>query len=224
MDAKKFFELYQDYLAPKLDTYEQAIYLYIVRHSRLVGLSEVVLGFKSARARMATGIGEGGKPMAENTCYRKLRNLHDKGCIEILGSESTGTRIKVMLPEEIPGVIINPDSVGQIDIETIDFFEDTAMRLLILEREQKRCFYCFRQLNKENWVAEHVISRPAGDNSYRNIVAGCRPCNNKKGSTPALEFVRQLYRDGLLDQDEHQGRLNALERLVAGELTPVLGP
>ena len=35
MDAKRMLEEFQDYLAPKLDTYEQAIYLYILRHSRL---------------------------------------------------------------------------------------------------------------------------------------------------------------------------------------------
>jgi hypothetical protein len=67
MDCKHFIEQFQDYLAPKLDTYEQALYLYIFRHSRLLGTDEVVIGFKSARARMACGIGEKGRPMSENT-------------------------------------------------------------------------------------------------------------------------------------------------------------
>lgn len=44
-----FFVQFQDFLAPKLDTYEQAIYLYIFRHSRMLGKPEVVIGFKSAR-------------------------------------------------------------------------------------------------------------------------------------------------------------------------------
>lgn len=37
MDCQHFIEQFQDYLAPKLDTYEQALYLYIFRHSRLLG-------------------------------------------------------------------------------------------------------------------------------------------------------------------------------------------
>jgi hypothetical protein len=43
MDTKKFFLEFQDYLAPRLDTYEQAIYLYIVRHSRLIDEENVVI-------------------------------------------------------------------------------------------------------------------------------------------------------------------------------------
>jgi len=62
MDLREFFVNFHDHLAPKLDTYEQAIYLYVFRHSRLLGLEEVTIGFKSARHRLATGIGENGKP------------------------------------------------------------------------------------------------------------------------------------------------------------------
>ena len=53
MDTHEFIEQFQDYLAPKLDTYEQALYLYIFRHGRLLGAEEVVIGFKAARRRMA---------------------------------------------------------------------------------------------------------------------------------------------------------------------------
>ena len=56
-DIREFFEHFQDHLAPKLDTYEQAIYLYVFRHSRLLNLEEITIGFKSARHRLATGVG-----------------------------------------------------------------------------------------------------------------------------------------------------------------------
>ena len=64
MDAVAFLTQFQDYLAPRLDTYEQAIYLYVFRHSRLIGLDEVVIGFKSARIRIAMGIGQNTRPMS----------------------------------------------------------------------------------------------------------------------------------------------------------------
>ena len=57
MDVKAIIEQFQDYPAPRLDTYEQALYLYIFRHSRLLGNAEVTIGFKSSRLKMAFGIG-----------------------------------------------------------------------------------------------------------------------------------------------------------------------
>lgn len=92
LDFAKVFEEIQDHLAPKLDTYEQAIYLYILRHSRLIGKNEVTIGFKSARMRMARGIGEKGKPMSQNSCYERLRSLQMKKCIEVLDSRGTERR------------------------------------------------------------------------------------------------------------------------------------
>ena len=103
MDAKRIIEEFQDYLAPKLDVYEQAIYLYVLRHSRLQGIDEIVIGFKSAKQRMALGVGAKGTPIADNTCYEKLQSLKQKGCLAILGTERNGTRIKLSLASEMGG-------------------------------------------------------------------------------------------------------------------------
>ena len=46
MDTTEFLMQFQDHVAPRLDTYEQVIYLYVVRHSRLVGRDDVVIGFQ----------------------------------------------------------------------------------------------------------------------------------------------------------------------------------
>ncbi len=81
LNLEEFFTQFQDNLAPRLDTYEQTIYLYVFRHSRLIGIDEVTIGFKSARTRMACGIGEKGKPMSEGTAYLKLASLQAKGCV-----------------------------------------------------------------------------------------------------------------------------------------------
>lgn len=50
-----FFVEYQDYLAPRFDVYEQAVYLYVSRHTIAVGKREATIGFKSARKKMAFG-------------------------------------------------------------------------------------------------------------------------------------------------------------------------
>lgn len=220
VDLDRFFVEFQDYLAPRLDTYEQAIYLYVFRHSRLIGCEEAVIGFKSARRRMACGIGEKGKPMSEGTAYEKLQSLQEKGCIVILDTNREGRKIRVCLPSEIPGVVVPNELPQPLDLEVEDFFIVEANRHRILEREARRCFYCLRQLTPGNYVIEHVVSRPAGGNSYRNVVAGCRQCNNRKDSSSAEDWLRTLYREGLLGATEFQDRLSHLERLRAGDLKP----
>lgn len=221
MDAKVILEQFHDSLAPRLDTYEQAIYLYVLRHSRLQSIDEIVIGFKSARRKIALGIGEKGKPISEGTCYEKLRSLQSKGCIEIVGSEQEGTRLRLRLPTEIPGIVSTVISSPEQSLEEADFFAVPAHRAAILRRESNQCFYCLRALDQSTYIIEHVSSRPEGDNGYRNVVAACRACNNRKGATAADDFLRNLYRDGFLNADDLRARVDALGRLRAGELKPV---
>jgi hypothetical protein len=222
MDPKLVLAEFVDYLSPRLDTYEQAIYLYAMRHSRLEGREEIVIGFKSARKRLAMGSGEKGKPMAEGTCYEKLRSLQDKGCLRILGTEREGTRLRINLPSEMDG-LIPPGLVAQaLSLEEMDFFAVPANRAAILRREGGRCFYCLRAIAESNFVIEHVVSRPAGTNSYSNVVAACIGCNNRKGDVAAEDFLRRLYREGFLNEGDLEARLNALRQLRAGEMRPVM--
>jgi hypothetical protein len=105
MDLREFIAQFQDHLAPQLDAYEQTIYLYVFRHSRLIGLDQVTLGFKSARRHMARGAGEKGKAMSLNTVYSKLASLRSKGCIDIVRTTDAGRELRLYLPSEIPGLI-----------------------------------------------------------------------------------------------------------------------
>jgi hypothetical protein len=215
---REFFQQFQDYLAPKLDTYEQAIYLYIFRHSRFVGQNEAVIGFKTARARMATGVGIDGTPMSEGSAYKRLKSLEQKQCITIVQTEHKGTRIRLHLPIEITGVVpTEPITPEEIDIEEIDFF-DGENRLAILKREGYRCFYTLKKIDANSFVVDHVVSRPEGDNSYRNLVAASREANNRNGDMLAEDFIRLLYREGLLSEQECHSRLKALADLKAGVL------
>src|SRR5262245_58642777 len=153
MELQRIIEEFQDFLAPMLDAYEEAIYLYIFRHSRLLELSEAILGFKSARLKIAFGRpkGQGRARMSENTCYEKLQSLEHKGCIKIVGTERGGTRVRLYLAHEIPGVIPPGRHEAVLDLEEMDFFTIAENRLLILQREQGKCFYCLRVLNQTNY-------------------------------------------------------------------------
>lgn len=105
-------------------------------------------------------------------------------------------------------------------MEVLDFFAVPENRLAILRREANRCFYCLRSVDQSNYVIEHVASRPNGDSGYRNVVASCRACNNRKGATTAEDFLRILYRDRFLTAEDLESRLDALRRLGNGELRP----
>jgi hypothetical protein len=219
-DLAQLLADFQDHLAPRLDTYEQAIYLFLFRHTHLVGLEETIIGFKSARRRMACGIGQNGRPMSENTAYEKLQSLQLKGCIAVLDSTRDGRRIRLFLPSEIPGVIPEPTAIGSVNLEDEDFFEIEQNRSRILNREGQKCFYCLRKLTPENYVIEHTMSRPSGTNSYRNVVAACRECNNRKSNLTAEDWLRMLYRESILDAITFHDRISKLEQLRAGEIKP----
>lgn len=221
MDAfRQFFVEFQDHLAPRLDVYEQAIYLYIARQTIAVGKREEVIGFKSARKRMAFGVGKAGTSPSEGIIYEKLKSLELKGCIKVISSERLGTRLQIVLPAEIAGVVPSALPEATASLEEIDFFTIAQNRRRIIDREGWRCFYCLSKLDENNNVIEHVVSRPTGDNSYRNVVAACRQCNNRKNSESAEDFLRTLYRDGVLSIDEFKTRSSHLERLRLGELRP----
>jgi len=219
-EFSEFVAAYQDYGAPKLDVYEQAVYLYIARHTLLAGTKEAVIGFKSARKNMAFGTGKAGTPPSEGVIYSKLKGLANKGFIEILASERTGTRIRISPPIEIEGLVQVFKEDALVSLEDADFFSEPAYRRLILDRDGHKCFYCLKAVDENNYVIEHVISRPNGTNSYRNLVASCRTCNNRKDAGLADDYLRLIYREGLLSLDEFQDRQHHLELLRQGELKP----
>jgi HNH endonuclease len=221
MDLKKTLIEIQDFLIPKLDTYEQAIYHLLFRMSHIEGTSEVTIGFKADKSRRRLGFGSGDatRPPAQNTIYEKLQSLQKKGAIKILDTTHVGSKIRVFTPDEIPG-LTSPEAVETTPKpEDMDFFNEN--RELILQRKENQCFYCLRKLDNSNFVIDHVVSRSKGtDHSYRNVVASCRSCNNKKGDATAEDFLRRLYREERLGEEELDNQLNALKELKAGNLKP----
>ena len=106
-------------------------------------------------------------------------------------------------------------------MEFLDFFSNRRFVAALLAREDSRCFYCLKGIRTESCELDHVISQANGrDNSYRNIACSCHECNTTKQSQAAADFVRSLYRKGVLSQPELEHRLAALEQLRAGKLVP----
>jgi len=68
--------------------------------------------------------------------------------------------VKVLLPSEIKNCV-NEETIElkKIDIEKADFYKTSSLRNAILERENNKCFYCFKNISKENYVLDHLISQ-----------------------------------------------------------------
>jgi len=212
--AKAIKEI-EDYLMPrlKLNPYERSLYYYLLRHSRVIGNSEVLVAIKP----LSTALG-----FSEWSARENLRSMDKKGCIKIVERGKDGTKVSVLLPREIEGCIIGQEQETEpIDIELIDFFKDPKYRESIFKRENGVCFYCLKKVTKENCVLDHMVSQAnGGDNTYRNIVAACHECNAWKRDMNGSDFIRNLYRRGILNLKDLEQRLKTINLLQNGKLKP----
>ena len=216
MDWSKVAADIEDLLAPKLqlDVYERTLYYHMLRHTRIAGKESASFGL--ATLGSATG-------MSDWKVREAVRSMDSKGCIKIEDRTAKGHLIRVLLPSELPDLQTVSEVNSTVDIETLDFFTGRRYLKALLVREDERCFYCLRRVAPESCVLDHVNPQVNGpDNSYRNIVVACHECNSAKQGRNGEDFVRLLYRNGLLSASECQDRLEAVNALRAGKLVPEL--
>tara|TARA_R110002074_G_scaffold35881_2_gene97729 strand:- start:1117 stop:1812 length:696 start_codon:yes stop_codon:yes gene_type:complete len=209
----------QDKLVPVLDSYEQAIYHYLLRHTYLAGVETCL--YSTRTAEIGLGTGDNSKQPSMKTRSKKLRSLEEKGCIKIIERSNKGITVKLFLPSEIPSLQNQIVEISSLDIEELDFYKDRRLLGSILDREEHRCFYTGRKITAENCYLDHVIPQASsGNNSYRNIVASCYDANSMKNDKPADEFIRSLYKDEIVSLSEFQELKEKVAKLQAGELQP----
>lgn len=216
MDLEKVIRHCEDHLfsAKSFSVQERVLYYHLLRHSRLEGQEQILV----ALLPLASALG-----VAESTVRECIRGLHERGCIRIVERSRQGHLIRVPLPEEIPGVVPAAAPEIEVKLEDLDLFTGRRFIAALMARERNKCFYCFKAIRPETSELDHVESRAKGtDNSYRNIVVSCHECNTTKQEATAADFVRALYRRGVLSQSELADRLEALEKLSAGQLPPSL--
>ena len=108
---------------------------------------------------------------------------------------------KVKLPSQIKFVqdCITKDLDSKVKIfdETkTDYYTNPISRLKILQRDDYKCFYCLRELPKEDFYLDHIQPRALGGRNYKsNLVASCKSCNTKKNASNSQEFLLQNYID-----------------------------
>jgi 5-methylcytosine-specific restriction endonuclease McrA len=217
MDVATILKQCEDHLFPllQLSVRERVLYYHLLRHTRLEGKSSAL--FALLPLSKATGV-------SDSSSREDIRSLNERGCIKIEDRSRNGHLVRVFLPEEIAGVIPMGTAEAEIDIEALDFFANRKFVSALLVREDHRCFYCLRSICAESCELDHAIAQTNGrDNSYRNIVCSCHECNTTKQAQVASDFLRSLYRRGVLSQVELENRLTALEQLQIGKLVPNVG-
>ena len=70
----------------------------------------------------------------------------------------------------------------------------TCNRSNILWRDENTCQYCGKLGTSENLTLDHILPRSrGGKNTWQNLVAACKKCNQKKANrTPSESKMRPL--------------------------------
>lgn len=222
-DAAQIWKEIADLAIPQLEltAFERSVYWHLIRHSRLEGKQRLMFSI----LRLARGA-----CLSTWMVRKTVRALVAKGVLRLTERSKRGHSIEVRLPAEIPAMRGRKpaeeetrDERDSVPLEEVDFLRTPELRKAIFAREGRRCFYCLRRLTGAVQCIDHVVPQvERGGNSYRNLVSTCTECNSEKGGKDAKEFVRWLYRENRLTGVEMNERMNALERLAAGELKPAL--
>jgi len=205
----------EDHLFPrfKMTIRERSLYYHFLRHTRLIGRESSLFAIDPLAKQLG---------LSHSSVRESIREMDQKGCIKIERTRQ-GHHIRVMLPDEIEGILPTDTAKEQVEIESLYFFSQRRYVNQLIARENGACFYCPRKIRPDNCELDHVIPTSLkGDNSSRNIVASCHQCNTSKQGRTGEEFLRLLYRDEALSQDDLRVRLHELEELHAGKRIPQL--
>jgi hypothetical protein len=162
-----------------------------------------------------------GLPMSGNVVKRGVNDLVRLKIIEkTVSKPGQVNQYKVNLPSEMRFVqeMIKQDSVDKteiIDDSKTDYYTIQSNRIKILSRDDYKCFYCFKELTKEDFYLDHITPQSLGGRNYKsNLVASCKLCNTKKNDSNSQEYLLQNYRSGLLTQDEYRTNYAKLLALI----------
>lgn len=197
-----------------LDVFERVVYWHLLLLTHVEGRQAIVIGLDPLADATA---------MSTTKLRETLRSMAQKGCVAIDDRSRLGHTIRVFLPQEIAALPQETSPPVPIDIGSLDFYSGRQFIDALIRREQGRCFYCLGAVSTSTAVLDHCVAQMNGDNnSYRNVVVSCHSCNSRKQAVPPDDFLRMLYRDGVLSVLDLKSRIDALTELQAGKLVPTL--
>lgn len=86
----------------------------------------------------------------------------------------------------------------------------------VLWRDNYQCQYCKNHFHSDKLTLDHVIPKSrGGDNSWNNLVAACKKCNQKKGNkTPAESGMYPIRKP-------YVPKANLLRTLSKEQISPI---
>lgn len=110
--------------------------------------------------------------------------------------------------EDDKGFFMLPKAVVLSEYANIPFRKSAVNKRNVLKRDKNTCAYCYRRLTDSTGTIDHIIPISRWNefkkkgmtvgkyaNSWKNVVASCKPCNNKKDNrTPAEANMKQNHK------------------------------
>lgn len=86
-------------------------------------------------------------------------------------------------------------------------------RLGVFKRDNYTCCYCSKMVRLNDLTIDHVIPRDkGGENSWRNCVAACFTCNNKKSNRTPDEAGMPLLKKPIMPQLSIYGEFSVMQQ------------
>jgi 5-methylcytosine-specific restriction endonuclease McrA len=108
--------------------------------------------------------------------------------------------------------IILPSVIRLVHYRRVPRQNRSVSRKAIMLRDRSACQYCGHVFASKDLTLDHVIPRSRGGaTAWDNLVASCKPCNNKKGDRTPVEAGMALL------SKPRQIGIHAKHRLMASE-------
>jgi 5-methylcytosine-specific restriction endonuclease McrA len=113
--------------------------------------------------------------------------VKEKAVVEAYSGQSVRTGV---------GVLRIPSVIRLRDYRRIPRQSRTVSRKTLLMRDRYTCQYCGARKEPKSLTLDHVIPESRkGPNTWENLVASCKPCNNRKADrTPEEAGMKLLHK------------------------------
>lgn len=155
------------------------------------------------------------------TVKRRLQPLLKNQCITVNRQRGGANEIVVHLPTEIRACkeLIEKEEATLLKTEKpddVDYYTDPERKLMVLERDKRKCTYCLVAVDEDSYVLDHLVPiSKGGTNKKFNLIASCEGCNQRKQDEDAIKFLLANYRAKLINQDEYLRQKDYIESLIA---------
>ena len=162
-----------------------------------------------------------GNIIDNTTVKRRLPPLIQNQCITVNRQRGEANEIVVHLPSEIPACreLIEKEESTLLKTEKpddADYYTDQERRLMVLERDERKCTYCLVDVAEDSYVLDHIVPiSKGGTNKKFNLVTSCQGCNQRKQDEDAIKFLLSNYRAQFINQDEYLNQKNYIENLIS---------